>query len=212
MQSPAKITTSGYCLGGHLAGRYGSELKTSLNNSNGVRMILGKIKTNFLIKYELINRFKYFMKAFDPPCLGFSSKNPNRVKKTDGKYVEIYHTSKFGMESYNAHTDIIFNNLHQPECEKSTFSMMCSHAQAYNLMLNIMNKTMDFTINGHLIGFYNLYPKPQGKIYLNTGASLEKPSEIIMEQTKKSFGNKLQKLLSMIKRNDMNNATAFDVK
>lgn len=106
-----------------------------------------------------------------------------RVQKGDARYVEVTHTSRIGVGTYDADTNVIVNDLKQPDCREIVnrvdFFDTCNHIAALYLHDHILNKTEPCAFyassdknqadNGYmLVGFYNQDFSPKGVVYLKT--------------------------------------------
>ncbi|XP_031628521.1 uncharacterized protein LOC116344212 [Contarinia nasturtii] len=160
------VYLTGFCLGGHIAGNVGYELK---------RFYKGQMVPTVW--------------AFDPPALGFSHPSkagePRRVQKGDAQAVVVFHTSTLGVKKTIADVDIIVNeSKDQPGCEKQTIGMFCDHYAAFILRELVVLHSDKLLLNKNGIPFAfaydysDQYPfdiinpalNKSGKYYLRTQA------------------------------------------
>lgn len=149
-------------------------------------------------------------KALDPPFEGFSPGDRmhfERVQRGAAQHVEIWHTSKMGMYTYEGDVDVIVNGLHQPNCENAMgiLSLFCNHLASLILYEYVANMTDSFSASIHengelvkdsdayLIGLYNDHPIKQDKpkkLYLKTDPIFEAPEQSFSDEFIESMENK----------------------
>lgn len=102
-----------------------------------------------------------------------------RVQTGDANYVEVTHTSFVGLQTFDADTDVIVNDLHQPGCPPDIIDLFCNHLAALTFHEHIFNRTKPAPFraskdknkpeNGDvLVGFWNTDYTPKGVVYIKT--------------------------------------------
>ncbi|XP_018371256.1 PREDICTED: phospholipase A1-like [Trachymyrmex cornetzi] len=106
---------------------------------------LGAHVSGFAAKYMQSGGFKIErIVAADPasPLFGIN-KCENRLCKSDAKYVEVLHTSDFGIQYEIGHADFYFNGGHiQPKCGINIIP--CSHTRAVTYITDMCKNNCGF--------------------------------------------------------------------
>lgn len=185
LKSIEGIILVGFSLGAHIAAILARLIQIYLRAM--IALLFGKFLTYF--SEDCIINFSIVL----DPAKPYLANSPNRVRITDAKHIQSFHSSKlsFSADEVEAHVKIVINDgVRQPGCEQfgCLSSMFCSHQFSSELFYKISikskvyvayrdpdaNETQNKKPKWIVPGIYGKNFNITGTFYVNTDGTFEK--------------------------------------